>query len=63
MGLFWDLIQQNQISKQAQQSQTLEARMAMLEQQVADMRRTLYTVIERLEQNLRVDLDQDGKIG
>lgn len=63
MGLFWDLIQQNQISKQAQQAQTLEARMAMLEQQVSDMRRTLYTVIERLEQNLHVDLDQDGKIG
>ena len=37
--------------------------MARLEQRVSNIHQTQYTVIERLEQNLRVDLDQDGKIG
>ena len=63
MGLFWDLVQQGQISEQADKATTLERRVAELEQQLLDTRRLLLSALERLETHLRVDLDQDGRIG
>jgi len=62
MGLFWDLVQQSQISDQASRATTLEGRVAALEEQVQGTNRLLRAVIERLEQHLRVDLDRDGKV-
>ncbi len=62
MGLFWDLLQQSQISEQSERAQTLEGRVALLEAQVRGLTKLLRTVIERLEQHLHVDLDDDGKV-
>jgi len=63
MGLFWDLYQQSQITTQADRTATVEQRIERLE---ADMRRTqqiVRAVIERLEKQVGVDLDDDGRIG
>jgi hypothetical protein len=63
MGLFWDLYQQSQISRQGERASTLEQRMEFLERDVKDMQRLLRDVIQRLEQHVGVDLDRDGRIG
>lgn len=63
MGLFWDLIQHNQISEQADRASSLEARVARLEKQLGQTRNLLQLLLERLEENLGEDIDKDGKVG
>jgi hypothetical protein len=63
MGLFWDLIQQNQISDQSSRSNSLEQRVAALERQVDSMNGLLRELLMRLEQRLGEDIDRDGKVG
>jgi hypothetical protein len=70
MGLLWDLLQQSQLSQQQSQlaqqagrSADLSGRVAMLEIQVQNTQKLLHAVIERLEQQMKTDLDADGKIG
>ena len=63
MGLFWDLIQQNQISNQSSRSDSVERRVAELERQVNAMNGLLREMLLRLEQRLGEDIDRDGKVG
>ena len=63
MGLFWDLLQQNQIDKTQRQAATLEERVRALETELRETRQTLHEVIRRLESSVGKDLDQDGRIG
>ena len=63
MGLFWDLIQQGQISSQSGRADSLEHRVAELENQVNAMNGLLRDVLWRLEQRLGEDINRDGKIG
>lgn len=63
MGLFWDLYQQSQISRQGERASTLEARLDHVEQQVDHLSNLLREVISRLEKHVGADLDQDGRIG
>ncbi|HYT60168.1 MAG TPA: hypothetical protein VEL06_08345 [Haliangiales bacterium] len=63
MGLFWDLIQQSQISSQSGRADSLEQRVAELERQVEAMNRLLREMLVRLEQRLGEDINRDGKIG
>jgi hypothetical protein len=63
MGLFWDLLQQGDIDDQGKKLGTLEDRVAQLESELKDTRRVLRELISRLERNLRVDLDSDGRLG
>jgi uncharacterized coiled-coil protein SlyX len=63
MGLFWDLMQQNAINEQRDATSTLDQRVARLELELKQTRDLLQVVITRLEENLRTDLDRDGKIG
>ena len=63
MGLFWDLIQQSQISSQSTQTDSLERRVAELERQVDAMNRLLREIVMRLEQRLGEDVNRDGRIG
>jgi len=63
VGLFWDLIQQSQISEQRERAATLEERVADLELRVARGERQFLEVLQRLERALGEDLDQDGRIG
>jgi len=63
MGLFWDLIQQNAINDQRVATTTLDQRVARLELELKQTRELLQVVITRLEENLRSDIDRDGKVG
>ena len=63
MGLFWDLIQQNQISNQSSRADSLEQRVASLERQMDAMNRLLRELLTRLEQRLGEDINRDGRIG
>lgn len=63
MGFLWDLIQHNQIQDQRRQSDTLDARVRRLEEELLQTRQLLGTLLERLEAKLGEDLDKDGRIG
>ena len=63
MGLFWDLIQQGQISSQSGRADSLERRVAELERQVNAINGLLREMLERLEQRLGEDINRDGRIG
>ncbi len=63
MGLFWDLIQQSQISKQRDQTEDLGARVRALESELQRTQRTLHDLVLLLEKRFGEDIDRDGKIG
>ena len=63
MGLFWDLIQQSQISSTQERHASLEERVARLESELQRTQSVLHTLIERLEERLQSDLNQDGRVG
>ena len=63
MGLFWDLIQQNQISNQSSRTSSLESRIDRLELQMHETNQLLQTLLERLEKYVQSDIDGDGRIG
>ena len=63
MGLFWDLIQQSQLSEHEKRATTLEERVARLETELEAVRELLRTLLERLERAVGEDLDRDGRVG
>lgn len=70
MGLFWDLIQQNQIGDQRRDTERVAAHAASLEQRVRELeteqRRTqdqLRALLVLLEEHFGKDIDRDGRIG
>jgi hypothetical protein len=63
MGLFWNLIQQSQISDQINKASTLEMRVANLEQELYQTRIILQKTLKILEEQTGKDIDGDGKVG
>ena len=63
MGLFWDLIQQSQISDQKEQSASLQARVDRLEADVQHTRQVLKALVVRLEEHFGEDINRDGRVG
>ena len=63
MGFLWDLIQHSQIEEQSKRSGTLEARVAQLEGELAQVRQTLNEALRRLEHRFGEDLDGDNRVG
>lgn len=63
MGLFWDLMQQSQLSSQDQRTQTVENRVQRLERELTETRALLHKLITVLERERRKDLDGDGRVG
>ena len=63
MGFLWDLMQQNQISKQRERASTLEGRVDQLEERLDETTQLLRLLLERLEKQLGEDIDKDGRIG
>lgn len=63
MGLFWDLMQQAQISKHRQQAMTLEERVNYLEEELTNTREMLFKTLKVLEEYTGKDIDGDGRIG
>jgi hypothetical protein len=63
MGLFWDLIQQSQISDARRQADSVEDRVRALELELRETQRLLREVLVRLENSVGEDLNRDGRIG
>ena len=63
MGLFWDLLQQSQISEQRGKADNLDARVRQLEGELRRVQRTLHDLVVLLEERFGEDIDRDGKIG
>jgi hypothetical protein len=63
VGLFWDLIQQSQISEQKRRASSLEQRVIDLEQDLDRTKRTLHSLVVLLEKEYGRDIDRDGRVG
>lgn len=63
MGIFWDLIQQDELEKQQKQADTIEDRVAVLEEELAKTKALLRKTLEALESYVGKDIDGDGKLG
>lgn len=63
MGLFWDLIQQSQISEQQSKAQSLEERVRYLEDELHKTKLLLVKTLKVLEEHTGKDIDGDGFAG
>ena len=63
MGLFWDLMQHNQLNEHAERATDLEERVVVLEREVEQTRRLMWQMLERLEEHFKADIDGDGRVG
>tara|TARA_R110001606_G_scaffold368727_1_gene524617 strand:+ start:139 stop:330 length:192 start_codon:yes stop_codon:yes gene_type:complete len=63
MGLFWDLMQQNEIQKQSDTAKSLEQRITFLERELTQTKSVLDKTLVALEKHLGKDIDGDGKMG
>jgi hypothetical protein len=63
MGLFWDLIQQSQISDQRGRTESLQDRVRDLEQEVREMKQIQLRLLQTLETHFGRDINGDGRVG
>jgi len=63
MGIFWDLMQQDELDKQQSQTDNIEARVKLLEEDLAKTKALLKKTLIALETHLVKDIDGDGKMG
>ena len=63
MGIFWDLLQQDELDKQEEKAKNLEDRVAQLETELATTRQILKKTLVALEEHLSRDIDGDGVTG
>ncbi|MEM1001438.1 MAG: hypothetical protein AAGH46_02185 [Bacteroidota bacterium] len=63
MGIFWDLLQQDELNKQQEQADSLEERVDKLETELNHTKALLRKTLEALEMHLSQDIDGDGQLG
>ncbi len=63
MGMFWDLLQQSQITANESKAGALEERVQLLETELQKTQLLLHQVVQRLEVTIREDIDNDGSVG
>lgn len=63
MGIFWDLLQQDELEKQKKQANSLEDRISHLEEELENTKALLKKTLVALETHLVKDIDGDGKMG
>ena len=63
MGIFWELIQQDEIEKQQKKSDNIEDRVDLLEEELKSTKELLKKTLMALETHLSKDIDGDGKTG
>ncbi len=63
MGLFWDLVQQSQISEARGKADSMETRVLNLEKELQYTRQTLHELISLLEKHFGEDINRNGRIG
>jgi len=63
MGIFWDLLQQDELEKQKKQANSLEDRVTHLEEELEKTKALLKKTLVALETHIVKDIDGDGKMG
>jgi len=63
MGIFWELLQQDEIEKQQKQADSIEDRVELLEKELKNTKELLKKTLVALENHLAKDIDGDGKTG
>ena len=63
MGIFWDLLQEDELKKQQKQADSLEDRVLSLEVELSKTKDLLRKTLEVLEKHAQMDIDGDGKLG
>lgn len=63
MGIFWDLLQQNELAKQQKQADSVEERVELLEAELEKTKLLLRKTLEALESHIGRDIDGDGLTG
>ena len=63
MGIFWDLMRQDELEKQKKQANTIEERVEQLEAELSSTRELLFKTLHVLEKHLGKDIDGDGVSG
>ena len=63
MGIFWDLLQEDELEKQQEQTNSIEERVQLLEEELATTKVLLKKTLIALETHLVKDIDGDGKTG
>jgi len=63
MGIFWDLLQQDELNKQQDQADSLEDRVSELETELKQTKILLRKTLEALETHVQIDIDGDGNMG
>ena len=63
MGIFWDLVQQDEIEEQKEKASSVEERVKILEEDLANTKVLLKKTLIALETHLVKDIDGDGKTG
>ena len=63
MGIFWDLMQQDEIQKQEEKANSLEERVEQIEKELGNTKELLRKTLIALETHLSKDIDGDGKMG
>ena len=63
MGIFWDLLQQDELEKQQKQADSIDDRVKQLEDDLTQTRALLKKTLVALETHLVQDIDDDGKVG
>lgn len=63
MGIFWDLMQQNQLHNQQKKTDSVVERIHYLERELELTKELLNKTLSALETHLNKDIDGDGKLG
>lgn len=63
MGIFWDLLQEDELKKQQKQADSIEDRVELLETELEQTKKLLRKTLEVLEHHVQVDIDGDGNMG
>ena len=63
MGIFWDLLQQNELAKQQRQANGIEERVELLEAELEKTKSLLRKTLVALEDHIGQDIDGDGLRG
>ena len=63
MGIFWDLLQEDELKKQQKQADSLDDRVLFLETELSKTKELLRKTLETLEKYVQIDIDGDGIMG
>ena len=63
MGVLWEILQSGFIYHQKRQSDTVEGRVAYLEEQLQKTQTTIKELVQKIEEIHGLDVDGDGRIG